>query len=190
MSRNSGTPEQVSFRPVTFEYLRPGKGVSRFRQYLALDQPDLRVLIQPEYSGPNLAYGGALAHQSGTPMVWCIIPGEWIDIGRFTLSDGSFTGWYTNICTPARFERPGTLKSTDLFLDHWLPASGTPTWLDQDEYQAALSAGMLSEAQRQQVGRERSRIESLVERNEWPPAQVRSADLEGLLNTFLSLEPA
>jgi hypothetical protein len=58
--------------------------------------------------------------------------------------DGSFSGWYVNFEAP-KARRGTRLDSVDWHLDLWIDAAGVATWKDEDEAQAAVEAGHLSE---------------------------------------------
>jgi predicted RNA-binding protein associated with RNAse of E/G family len=66
---------------------------------------------------------------------------------------------------------------TDLFLDHWLPADGPPSWLDEDELDAALRAGLLDDAMRERIAAERATVDALLAAGDWPPAITCEIDL-------------
>jgi Protein of unknown function (DUF402) len=57
---------------------------------------------------------------------------------------GSFRGWYINLET-VKTEHGPYLDTIDLHLDLWIAPDLTPTWKDEDEAEAALAAGVLSE---------------------------------------------
>jgi uncharacterized protein DUF402 len=43
---------------------------------------------------------GASVLELGAPILWFVFPDKWYDVARFHLADRTFTGWYTNLCTP------------------------------------------------------------------------------------------
>jgi Protein of unknown function (DUF402) len=58
---------------------------------------------------------------------------------------GSFAGWYVNFEAPRR-RRSDRVDSVDWHLDLRIDPDGTPTWKDEDEADAAVSAGHLDQA--------------------------------------------
>ncbi|MBI4421639.1 MAG: DUF402 domain-containing protein [Gemmatimonadetes bacterium] len=160
---------------VEYEYHRPGKGVTVYRHWLVVDRPDVKVLLMERYTHPDLLIDGRVAVQHGAPIVWFVFPGAWHDVGRFQLADGAFTGWYTNLCTPCE-TRGRRWSSTDLFLDLWMPANGEPRWQDEDEFQAAVTSGVLDPPLERRARAEREVIQRLLSRNAWPPPVCREID--------------
>jgi predicted RNA-binding protein associated with RNAse of E/G family len=142
---------------------------------LILDQPEVKVLLL-EAADAALEIGGAPVLERGAPIIWFVFPARWSDVGRFHLLNGTFTGWYTNLCTPAEMEN-GIWSLTDLMLDLWIPAHGGPEWLDQDEFDHATRTQALDPELVRSTLAERSRIEGLLSRHEWPPAICREWDL-------------
>ena len=169
--------------PIRFQYQRPGKGMSTFDQWLVVERSDASVLLNESYAGPDILIGGKVALGQGAPGVWFVFPETWADVGRFHDALGNFTGWYTNLCTPV-VKDGHNWSSTDLFLDLWIPATGKPEWLDEDELRAAAASGVLDKWTVQRVQRERERIEALLKTDAWPPTVCRQIDL-ALIRTTL-----
>jgi len=161
---------------ITFAYERPGKGSTVYDEWLLLDRPDVKVLLQESYAGPDVTVRGATILEHGAQIIWFVFADAWHDIGRFYLSDDSFTGWYTNLCKPVRFDRD-VWNGSDLFLDLWQPVTGDHVWLDEDELHLAVQSGLLDAATRKRIHNERSLIDLLAERGEWPPPIARDIDL-------------
>ncbi len=159
-----------------YRYTRPGKGVTVYDQVLVLDRPNVSVLLTPAYGGPAVTVNGAAILEPGAPIVWFVFPGAWADVGRFHGADGTFTGWYTNFCTPVtRTEREWA--STDLLLDLWIPAAGKPRWLDEQELTEAIDTRVLDRWTVGRVEKERERIATLLAAGDWPPPMCRETDL-------------
>jgi predicted RNA-binding protein associated with RNAse of E/G family len=161
---------------VTLEYLRPGKSTVVYRERLIIDRSDVKVLLTDPDASRDIRVDGALILQAGAPILWFVFPGAWHDIGRFHLADGSFTGWYTNLCTPILM-KGSRWSATDLFLDHWLPPSGDGRWLDEEEFSAAVASGVLTTELTDAARAERDRVKSLIASSAWPPAIVRQMNL-------------
>lgn len=161
---------------VRYEYYRPGKGVIVYPHRLVLDRPDVKALLMERYEHADLRIDDRVVLQRHAPSLWFVFPDAWSDVGRFHLADDTFTGWYTNVCTP--FQAGGlSWSSTDLFLDLWMPALGEPRWLDEHEFEAAVASRLLSAPLAKRALAERARIEGLLAIGAWPPPMCREMDL-------------
>lgn len=156
-------------REIVLRYERPGKGTSLIRERVVLDRPDVKVLVGTFSSRDDLVIGDRKVLEEGARMEWFVFPGAWHDIARFHLADGSFTGWYTNLCTPVSMDGDDW-SVTDLFLDHWKPVSGPSQWLDQDEFEEAAASGVLGADLVRAAREERARISAALAGSAWPPA--------------------
>ena len=169
--------------PIRFRYHRPGRGTSEYDEQLVVEQPEVSVLFLSAHAGDGYSVNGTVVLERGAPMIWFLFPDSWTSVARFHLADGTFTGWYTNLCTPV--ERDGSKwSSSDLFLDLWIPAKGEPRWLDEDELAEAIAGKVLDHWTAARVQRERERIEALLKAGEWPPVVCRETDL-ALIRTTL-----
>jgi len=163
-------------RSISYEYRRPGKPTTRFQEWLVLDRPDVKVLLLDEYEGAEVLVDGSAILETGAPIVWCVFPERWYDIGQFHLADGTLTGWYTNLCRPVRIEGDRWVGN-DLFLDLWQPAEGEPRWLDEDELAEAVRTRTIDGATHQRIRNERAIIELQLREAAWPPPIARDIDL-------------
>jgi predicted RNA-binding protein associated with RNAse of E/G family len=161
---------------IQFEYRRPGRGTTVYDEWLVLERPDVKVLLQEGYSGPAVNVGDKRVLDSGAPMVWFVFPDAWYDIGRFHLGDGAFTGWYTNLCKPVRFDGDRWIGN-DLFLDLWQHAAGGAVWLDEHEFDAAVKTGLVDPPLKKQVLNQRRLIDLQASQNAWPPPIAKDIDL-------------
>ena len=165
---------------VRIHYHRPDRGTTVFEEELVLDRPDVKVTLLDTYDGKEAFAGGRLILPAGAPVVWFVYPALCRDVGRFHLADGTFTGWYTNLRAPIRMDG-NEWYCTDLFLDHWLPADGSPgMWLDEEELDAARAAGLVGAADVDLVRHERAAIEAQLH-TAWPPPLARELDLDQAL---------
>jgi uncharacterized protein len=75
---------------------------------------------------------------------------------------GDFRGWYVNLESGRRRWARG-IDMTDVILDVWLPVGGGVEWLDEDEVEPALAAGVVTtpeiEAARAEAERALERFE-------------------------------
>lgn len=163
-------------RLIRYEYRRPGKPVQVYEEWLVLDRPDAKVLLQ-EYAGPDLEVAGGTLLEHGAPAVWYVFPEKWHDIARFHLCDGSLTGFYTNLCMPVEIGQDRWV-GRDLFLDLWQPVGGKPRWLDEDELAAAVRSGIVDASTAKRIQNEHSLIDLQVARAAWPPPIVRDLGLD------------
>ena len=163
-------------RSIDYEYRRTGKPTTHFREWLVLDRPDVKVLLLDEYDGAEVQVDGVAVLESGAPIVWCVFPDRWYDIGRFHLRNGTITGWYTNLCRPVRIDGDHWVGS-DLFLDLWQPVEGEPRWLDEEELAHAVHTRLIDGATHQRIRNERSIIELQLREDAWPPPVVQDIDL-------------
>jgi predicted RNA-binding protein associated with RNAse of E/G family len=159
-------------------YHRPGKGTTRFVHRLVRRTPDVTILLMDAYRGPDVIHDGQTMLASGGAGLWYVFPDTWYDIGRFFDRHGSWTGWYTNLCRPVEIG-PDGWYFFDLFLDLWQPAGGgAPTWLDADEYDAAVGRGLLSREDRAGAAAARANVDRAVRSGAWPPSSVPPLSLE------------
>jgi predicted RNA-binding protein associated with RNAse of E/G family len=162
---------------VRIHYHRPGRGTVIFHEDLVLDRPDAKVTLLREYQGRAAHAGPQRILDPGAPVVWFVFPELWRDVGRFHLSDGTFTGWYTNLRGPLTLNGDDW-SCTDLFLDHWMPADGSPPmWLDEQELTAAGEAGAVTSEQLHRMAEERATVDRLVTAGEWPPVLTKQVTL-------------
>lgn len=161
---------------IQYEYRRPGKRLQTYEEWLVLDRPDAKVLLQ-DYAGPDLVVAGATMLEHGASAVWYVFPEKWHDVARFHLRDGTLTGFYTNLCMPVEIGEHRWV-GRDLFLDLWQPVEGRARWLDEDELAAAVRSGMIDAATNKRIRNERSLIDLQVARSAWPPPIVRDLSLE------------
>lgn len=166
---------------IHFEYRRPGKCTTTYDELLVLDRPDVKIMLQENYSGNDVDIDDKRVLASGAPIVWYVFPDSWHDVGRFHLEDGSPTGWYTNLCQPVEFHND-TWIGNDLFLDLWQPVEGRALWLDEDEFGNAVKTGLLDNATRRRTLNERALIELRLEQGSWPPPVALDVDLDQVMN--------
>jgi predicted RNA-binding protein associated with RNAse of E/G family len=164
-------------RVIHYHYTRPGKNVDVYDHWLLVDEANLKVLLMEEYAGEPLSIDGNTVAEPGSALLWFVFPDAWHDIGRFHLADDTFTGWYTNLCTPVDIDGD-VWQSTDLFLDHWMAPDGRHAWLDEDELADAVAAGLVNGETQARVARERAGIQMQLDLGTWPPAEAMELDLE------------
>ena len=173
---------------VHIHYHRPPDRTDVYVQPLILDAPEVKVTFQPSTPIPGpVRVGDTPVLEPGSPAVWFTFPGAWHDVGRFHDARGRFTGFYANVLTPCRLHPPGSGEArlrwdtTDLYLDVWLGADGSVALLDEDDLEAALSAGHVDARAAGAAREEARRILEAIEGGTWPPPVVRDWTLERVL---------
>jgi len=166
---------------VRIHYHRTDRGTTLYHERLVVDRADVKVTVLDDYQGRDAFAGDTLILAAGAPVVWFVFPGLCRDVGRFHLADGTFTGWYTNLRAPIVM-RGSDWFCTDLFLDHWLPADGgAGIWLDEDEFDHGIDAGLLSADDAAIARAERAAVDEALATGQWPPALARDLDLASAL---------
>jgi predicted RNA-binding protein associated with RNAse of E/G family len=85
---------------------------------------------------------------------------------------------YTNVLTPVVFRDPLSWETTDLFLDHWLDATGQAMLLDEDEFSHAVAEGWINAELERAAREEAARIQRSTGEGVWPPPIVEEWTLE------------
>jgi hypothetical protein len=184
------TPRPSERSRVRIHYRRLPDSEQVFDQRVVLERDDVIVTLSaPLELDRPMEIDGRVALETGSVAVWFTFPGAWHDVGRFHRADGTFTGIYANILTPAviltppatggpaAFEGP-RWHTTDLFLDVWLPAGGPAMLLDEDELAAALEQGDIDPEVAARAREEAERLLDLARTGRWPPDVVRDWTLE------------
>lgn len=163
---------------VRIHYRRPPDQVHVFEHRRVHSAPDVEVtladgipLTQP------MRIGGEVVLEDGSEVVWFTFPGEWHDLGRFHLADGSFTGIYANVLTPVHMDGR-EWHTTDLYLDVWIPADGEPVLLDEHELDAAVGRELVDVEAADRARHEGYRLLRAARDGSWPPDVVREWTLE------------
>jgi predicted RNA-binding protein associated with RNAse of E/G family len=165
----ASTPERVRIH-----YRRPPDREEIFEQRVVEWRSDCVVtLLESARLERPMHIAGALALAPGSPIVWFTFPGVAHDVGRFHTADGAPTGFYANVLTPVEFLAPDRWRTTDLFLDVWLDATGRVHVLDEDELAAAVRAGWIDAPTATAERAEAARIVARAGQGEWPPPVVR-----------------
>lgn len=154
-------------------YLRPPDRLRVHEQWLLHDGPDVKITLATdlELDAP-LTVEGRVVLEDGADVVWFTFPGAWHDIGRFHDARGRFTGVYANVLTPVQIDAGHEWRTTDLFLDVWIPADGPPAILDRDELDEAAEAGWVDAATADRAEEEAETLLAWARQGAWPPAVV------------------
>ena len=119
-----------------------------------------------------MVVGGKTILAPGSPAIWITYPGAWHDVGLFHLPDGSRTGVYANVLTPVEFDTPTTWRTTDLYLDVWVPPHGAPELLDEEELMAALGRGEVDAGSAERARVEATRLLVAARERRWPHSEI------------------
>lgn len=160
---------------MAIRYRRPPDREEIFRQRVVHAAPGVIVTLATDLDfDPPLRIEGEVVLETGSDAVWFTFPGAWHDIGRFHTADGAFRGWYANVLVPPTFEEGGVWRTTDLYLDLWLPAGpGGPTVLDRDQLEDARAAGWIDETMYRRARLEVERLLTEYREGAWPPDVTR-----------------
>jgi len=82
-------------------------------------------------------------------------------------SDGRFMGWYVNFEMPA-IETPDGLQTIDLVLDIYVNADRSWHWKDEDDFDLAIDAGVISNDLRQVFRDEAHRVLKELDQQQGP----------------------
>ncbi len=172
----------MSERPrVEIYYRRPPDREQVFDQEVVHEDGEVIVTLARSmtFDAP-MRIDGEVALESGSSVVWFTFPGAWHDIGRFYKGDGTFAGYYANVLTPVEIEGR-VWRTTDLYLDVWLSASGELQPLDEEEFEEAVARELIDRATATRAREEATRIIADAEAGSWPPPVVREWTLERAL---------
>lgn len=164
---------------VRIHYHRPPDRDQLLVQRLVYEDPGVVVTLLESVSiAAPLHIAGQLALEPGAAIVWFTFPGEWFDVGRFHLADGTFTGFYADILEPVVAVAPHEWRAVDLFLDLWLDPHAAVHLLDEDELQEALERGWITPETGEAARHEAERLVALARTGAWPPAIAHEWTLE------------
>lgn len=160
---------------IHIHYARPPDREDVFHQHLVHEEETVRVtLATDQVFEPAVVVEGMVVLETGSDVVWFTFPGIWHDIGRFHTADGTFRGWYANILTPPTFHPEGVWRTTDLFLDVWLPPDmEDPRVLDRDQFTEAVGREWIDEDTGRRALVEVDRILEHHAAGLWPPTVSR-----------------
>ncbi len=165
-------------RTVRIHYLRLPQRLQLFTQRLVLDRDDVKVTLAESMPfSPPMRIGRKLVLEHGSDVVWFTFPGLWHDIGRFHRADGRFTGVYANILTPVEITGD-EWRTTDLYLDVWVPPRGEAHLLDEDEFDEALGREWIDGDTAARARAEARRLLEGARAGTWPPPVVSEWTLE------------
>lgn len=140
-------------RSVTIEYIRPGKETSYFEEDLLLENDDVLKTFKrlPEEVAAHLTQhlreGNYITNDQRCVYIRKVYSfHEHFSVLVFQDEEQKTLGTYSDIGTPLTRTDRG-YQMTDWFLDIWLSPNGTLYELDEDEFEAALTQGLLTESE-------------------------------------------
>lgn len=159
---------------VFIHYHRPPDRVDVFEQDLIFEDDAVKITLASDIERDlPLVIEDRVVLERGSDVVWFTFPDLWHDIARFHRADGSFTGIYANILVPCEFEPGRVWRTTDLFLDIWIPAAdGRARILDEDELDHARQRDWISDALATRAREEARELAMRADDGRWPPAVV------------------
>lgn len=163
---------------VTIHYRRLPDREQVFRQIVVEDAGAYVVtLLESAVLAKPVTAGGRTVLEPGAPVVWITYRGQWHDVGRFHLADGTFTGVYANVLTPVEMDG-ARWETTDLCLDLWCGHDGTLVVLDEDELRAAEAAGWVAPEVSSRAREEAGALLEAARLGRWPGPEVHEWTLE------------
>lgn len=167
---------------VVIHYRRPPDREQEFTQDVVTRTAECIITLLPTAPiGASKLIDNVIALEPGAPVVWFTFPDAWHDIGRFHTRAGTFTGCYANVLTPVAGLGTPVWHTTDLFLDVWQPADGSPVLLDADELDAAHAQGWIDDRTWKRAHTEADALLARAAEGAWPPPIVHAWPLERVL---------
>jgi len=108
------------------------------------DRDDDSLTVRRELSGGGVYDGLGVPREAGDTATTTVREGRWWYPTVYRDSEGGLKGTYVNICTPVECF-PDTVRYVDLHVDVLKHADGRIERVDDDELDAAVDAGNLSE---------------------------------------------
>lgn len=166
---------------VAIHYRRLPDRLRVYDQRVLLERDDVVItLSEPLDLDEPMTFEGGVMLENDSLALWFTFPGAWHDIGLFHTADGHYTGLYANVITPPVMEE-AVWDTTDLFLDVWWPAEGSPRLLDEDELAEARAAGHIDDALALRAQEEAARLLEKADAGTWPPPVVEEWTLDRAL---------
>jgi predicted RNA-binding protein associated with RNAse of E/G family len=165
-------PQNLGGSPFSFEFIRPPDRHSTFESTL-IEATDQHIILTHRITpSAPLQYNGEFVMEDGYRAVWFLFKEQPYDIARMYRPDGTWTGYYVDVLEPVHWDGndPHSLQPlVDLFLDLWIAPDGSFRVLDEDELQAAIERGVITQ---QQAGQARETLADVVaraRRGDFPP---------------------
>jgi len=139
---------------VTINFLRPGKGTTRYIEGFVDENPVRLKTFTSLSSDFSLKWCEELWWKNGFiprgilvgSVTKYIFYHEWFSVMVLCDPDGNLLGHYVDIDTPMR-KVGEEYYFTDLFLDLWIAPDGSLVELDWDEFEAGFGRGLITPRQ-------------------------------------------
>ncbi len=127
---------------VTLVYKRLPQRVHYFKQQLLYEDENVIVTTQRVKPSSPIIHNRETVLGDNFTAIWFVFPELWYDIGKIYNLNNQWTGYYCDIIMP-RKRTETAFEIVDLFLDLWVLPGGGYEILDEDEFEAALQAGVI-----------------------------------------------
>lgn len=165
---------------VTIHHIRPGKEEQIFMEgFVSDDHHGLSTLtilseVDSRSMTQRLQAGGFIEPGETIRSLSKFYPrGEPFNLLVFRGHNGEILGYYSDIAMPLRKVDDG-YEIVDLFLDIWLKPDGTLLELDLDEFQDAVSKGLITEEQQALARTAFERLKQEAKRGLYPRKYMRT----------------
>jgi Ribonuclease G/E len=138
-----------------------GRLVTLGRGDVVEHDPDGTIAVRRELSGGGTYDGLGVAREAGDVALTKFREGRWWYPTVYRSRDGDLRGTYVNVCTPVECF-PDQVRYVDLHVDVIKHADGTVERVDDDELDAAVEAGTLSEALAEKARQVASSLENAL----------------------------
>ena len=138
-----------------------GRLVTLGRGDVVEHDPDGTLAVRRELSGGGTYDGLGVAREAGDVALTKFREGRWWYPTVYRSRDGDLRGTYVNVCTPVECF-PDQVRYVDLHVDVIKHADGTVERVDDDELDAAVEAGTLSEALAEKARQVASSLENAL----------------------------
>ncbi len=128
---------------ITLTYRRLPDRVNYFQQQLLYEDDKVIVTSQRVKPSSPIVLNGETVLGDNFTAVWFVFTGLWYDIGKIYNLNNEWTGYYCDIMKPVK-RSPDQFEIVDLFLDLWVCPDGSYEIQDEDEFETALEAGVIS----------------------------------------------
>jgi predicted RNA-binding protein associated with RNAse of E/G family len=164
---------------VEIVYTRLPSDVERYSQELLHDGPDCKISLMARGPDSPLLRIGEIEVEPGGAILWFVFAGRPYEVASVYDPAGEHLGYYTNFVQPPALHTD-CWRLTDLYLDVWQPAGGTPRLLDEDELDEAVRKGLLEEEAATHIRTEAEAVLRAATIGRWPPVLVRRNDLDSV----------
>ena len=145
---------------IVINFMRPGKGVTRYTEGLIDDNRIGIKTFTPvsadfslKWCQENWWWNGSIPHgKLISSVVKYLYYRDWYSVMQLIGMDGDHLGYYVDIDTPMR-KVGGEYYLTDLFLDLWIATDRTFIELDREEFEASFLSGLITPYQYRKANR-------------------------------------